>query len=54
MRYNKTLHHNCEDCGSEFAIHYNEFEVEADPINCPFCAAYLIELDEEFDETEDE
>lgn len=52
MRYNKILQHLCEECGSGFAIHYNEEEVEAAPVNCPFCAAYLIDPSEEYDDLE--
>lgn len=35
------VEHQCESCGSEFAIQYDELEVESDPMHCPFCGEYI-------------
>jgi DNA-directed RNA polymerase subunit RPC12/RpoP len=47
-----SLHHICDNCGSEFTIKYDEEKTETDPIHCPFCGEYLIEAEgfEEEDE----
>lgn len=50
MRFTSTLHHTCNECDSEFSIHYNADEVESDPMTCPFCTAYIIDGDTESDE----
>jgi DNA-directed RNA polymerase subunit RPC12/RpoP len=47
-----TIHHTCDDCGSEFTIKYNEEVCETDPLHCPFCASYLLEA-EEYDDEDD-
>lgn len=39
-----TMHHTCDECGSEFSIKYDENQVESDPQNCPFCGEYIYEL----------
>ena len=49
----RTLRHLCDECNSEFTLKYDEEIVESDPIHCPFCATYLLEL-EENDDDEDE
>jgi len=40
-----TLHHICDNCSSEFIIKYYEDDVEDSPSYCPFCAEYILEVD---------
>ena len=40
-----TIHHTCDDCNSEFTIKYNEEVCESDPLHCPFCSSYILEMD---------
>lgn len=47
-----TLHHSCDECGSEFSIRYDEDQVESDPQNCPFCGEYIYDLEEVDDDDE--
>jgi len=47
-----TIHHSCEECGSEFTIKYNENECESDPLHCPFCSAYMLES-KKYDDEDD-
>jgi len=49
----RTLHHLCDECNSEFTLKYDEEIVESDPLHCPFCGTYILEL-EENDDDEDE
>ena len=52
-----TLNHNCEDCSSSFTIKYDVNKCDDDPIYCPFCSAYILEVDGEspaYEEEEDE
>ena len=44
------LHHNCEECSTDFVIEYDEMESESDPIHCPFCGEYMIDTEDEFEE----
>jgi hypothetical protein len=46
------LNHECENCGSQFTIIYDEELCESDPISCPFCQEYLLLDSDEF--TDDE
>jgi DNA-directed RNA polymerase subunit RPC12/RpoP len=46
------LKHTCDNCDSEFTIKYDEENTETDPIHCPFCGEYLIEV-EDFDNEDD-
>lgn len=46
------LKHKCEQCDSEFVISYSEEVCETDPIHCPFCASYLLDVDA-YDESDD-
>lgn len=47
-----SVHHHCEDCESEFTLRYDENKCEDDPIYCPFCSAYILDLEESGDEDE--
>lgn len=49
-----TLHHTCDECGSEFTIRYDETECESDPQNCPFCGEYLVYDSEDVNDDDDE
>ena len=48
-----TLHHICDECGSDFTLKYDEEQTESDPQNCPFCGEMLIDTDD-INEDEDE
>jgi DNA replicative helicase MCM subunit Mcm2 (Cdc46/Mcm family) len=48
----ESIHHICDNCGSEFHIKYDSSQCEDDPNFCPFCAEIMIETD--FDDDEDE
>lgn len=52
MKFNSSIHHNCDVCESQFIIHYNEDLCEDDPVYCPFCGNYITEGNEEIDEDE--
>lgn len=45
-----TIHHNCEECDTDFKIEYDEMESESDPTYCPFCGEYMIETEFETDD----
>jgi DNA replicative helicase MCM subunit Mcm2 (Cdc46/Mcm family) len=47
-----SLHHVCNECGSEFTIKYDENQCESDPQNCPFCGEYIYDLDVNDDDDE--
>lgn len=40
-----TLHHLCDECGSEFKIKYDENQCESDPQYCSFCGEYIYDLE---------
>jgi len=48
-----TLHHICDECGSEFTLKYDEEQTEDSPHYCPFCGEMLIDTDD-INEDEDE
>jgi len=48
-----TLHHICDECGSEFTIKYDEDQTEDSPHYCTFCGEMLIDT-EDISEDEDE
>jgi DNA-directed RNA polymerase subunit RPC12/RpoP len=47
-----SLHHTCGECSSEFTIKYDEHECESDPLHCPFCGEYILDMDKVEDEDE--
>lgn len=47
-----TLHHICDNCGSEFSIKYDEMQCEDDPHFCSFCGEFMVETDEFEDDDE--
>jgi len=49
-----TLHHICDNCNSEFLIKYHDESVEDTPSYCPFCAEYIIDIDDIEMEEDDE
>ena len=44
------LNHKCESCSSEFVIEYDEIESETDPLYCPFCSEYMLDIEDEFED----
>lgn len=51
----RILQHLCDECNSGFTLKYNEEIVESDPLHCPFCGTYILELeDKDDDDDEDE
>ena len=42
------VNHECESCGSDFAIQYDETECERDPMHCPFCGEYIALEEDDF------
>lgn len=49
----KSLHHVCENCGSDFVIKYDDTLCESDPLHCPFCAEYIVDPEEVSDEDDE-
>lgn len=47
-----TIHHICDNCGSDFSIKYDEMQCEDDPHFCSFCGEYMVETDTFEDEDE--
>lgn len=47
-----SLHHNCDACGSEFTIRYDENQCEDDPHFCPFCGEMLVDVEDVSDDEE--
>ena len=47
-----SLHHICDNCGSEFTIKYDENQAEDSPHYCPFCCEMIVDIDEIEDEDE--
>ena len=47
-----SLHHSCDNCGSEFTVKYNEEAVEDAPHYCPFCCEMIVDIDEFEDDDE--
>lgn len=41
-----TLHHICDECGSEFTLKYNEDQTEDSPHYCAFCGEMLIDTED--------
>jgi len=39
----KSKSFSCDECGSEYSIHYDEEEILNDPEFCPFCGSSLEE-----------
>jgi len=48
-KFTSTIHHKCDECGSEFSIKFNENEVEDSPHLCPFCGTYILDSEIEID-----
>ena len=42
------VNHECESCGSDFAIQYDETECESDQMHCPFCGEYIALEEDDF------
>jgi hypothetical protein len=47
-----SLHHTCGECSSEFTIKYDEHQCESDPLHCPFCGEYILDMDNIEDDDE--
>lgn len=48
------LKHICDNCDSDFSIHYDDLECEDSPHYCPFCGEYIIESDDLIDDEDEE
>jgi len=44
----------CDNCGSSFALSYEDDEVSYSPSHCPFCGDYYDNENEELDFNDDE
>jgi len=44
----------CDNCGSSFALSYDDDEVSYSPSHCPFCGDYYDNENEELDFNDDE
>lgn len=45
---------NCDNCGSSFALSFEEDEVSYTPSHCPFCGDFYDNTSEELDFSEDD
>lgn len=48
------IKHECDDCGSVFSLTYDEMTTDSDPTYCPFCGEYLLLLNDDIIEEEED
>ena len=46
--------HTCSTCETEFEVNWNDDGDDKHPLFCPFCAAHIDQVDEDYDEPDDE
>jgi hypothetical protein len=42
MNKKRKINHTCEECDSEYVLHYDEEICEDSPSYCAFCGSYII------------
>jgi predicted RNA-binding Zn-ribbon protein involved in translation (DUF1610 family) len=48
-----TLHHVCDECGSDFTLRYDESQTEDAPHYCAFCGEMMIDVDENYEDDDE-